>query len=613
MSLSGKKRIFYILMLFAGVFVLFAVRVAWIQWTAAFVPVTKAGKTMNELAVRQREEGVELDSGRGQFADRNGEPFTGQIHWKPTLFPISELPPRKSVRELAGLLGTDMEHLSELWMGLQKPYIWPDDPMDDGKKSLPESLPWPVVKGFELLPYKERYPEGLHGKQWLGFTAQRPDEVRKLAAANPSKRQLPLSLQLGASGLEKTLDRFLHGDGETRVYYSVDGRKRAIDEIGTRAVSSKNRYFPVKVNTTIDLAIQQRLEKLTEEMNIREGAVVVLDTDQSDIVAMVSRPFFDPKQVDIQSGDWSNRAVKAAIPGSIFKTVVAAAALEKGVAHPGEKFHCSGHYGKYGLACWKKEGHGTLTLEEGFARSCNVVFASLGERLTASDLERTAAALGLNRKVGWNAQAFMGGADLWQIDQEEKGALFGTTGKVDGGVMAQTALGQRDVLMTPLQAANLIVTLLHDGQVTSPRLVRSIQYNDGTTLADFPVQRLVRQEAGVSAETARTLLAWMRMTVTDRNGTGRSLLQAAWPLAGKSGTAEAGKGESGRNQRNHQWFIGYGPKDNPRYAVAVLVQNRPAGSPHQAVALFRSVMDTLAEQSKPGVGSHGDPATFPKK
>jgi len=610
MSLSVKKRIFYILMLYAGIFVLFAVRVAWIQCTAAFVPVTKAGKTMNELAVRQREEGVELDSGRGHFADRNGKALTGEIRWKPTLFPLSELPPRKSVGELAGLLGTDMKHLSELWMGLQKPYIWPVAQVGGGNPSRPESLTWPVVKGFELLPYLERHSGGRNGRQWLGFTGQRPDEVRKLAAANPSKRQLPLSLQLGASGLEKTLDRFLRGDGETRVYYTVDGRKRAMDGIGTRAVSSGNRYFPVQVNTTVDLDIQRRLEKLTEDMKIREGAVVVLDAEQGDVISMVSRPFFDPTHVDIQSGDWSNRAVKAAVPGSIFKTVVAAAALEKGVTHPGERFHCSGHYGKYGLACWKKDGHGSLTLEEGYARSCNVVFATLGERLTASDLERTAAALGLNRRIGWNAQALMGGEALWQIDQEEKGAVFGAVGTIDGGVLAQTALGQRDVLMTPLQAANLVVTLLHNGQITSPRLVSSIQYKDGTILADFPVHRFARQEASLSAKTARTLLAWMRLTVTDDHGTGRSLLQAAWPLAGKSGTAETGKGRSGRN---HQWFIGYGPKEHPRYAVAVLVQNRPAGSPHQAAALFRRVMDLLAAQDESVAGSEGRSTTFPKK
>lgn len=609
MSLSVKKRIFYILMLYAGIFVLFAVRVAWIQCTAAFVPVSKAGKTMNELAVRQREEGVELDSGRGHFTDRNGKPLTGEIRWKPTLFPLSELPPRRYVGELAGLLGTDLKHLSELWMGLQKPYIWPTAQVGGGKPSRPESLTWPVVKGFELLPYIERYSGGQNGRQWLGFTGQRPDEIRKLAAANPSKRQLPLSMQLGASGLEKTLDRFLRGNGETRVYYTVDGRKRAMDEIGTRAVSTGNRYFPVLVNTTVDLEIQRRLEKLTEEMKIREGAVVVLDAEQGDVISMVSRPFFDPIHVDIQSGDWSNRAVKAAVPGSIFKTVVAAAALEKGVTHPGERFQCSGHYGKYGLACWKKDGHGPLTLEEGFARSCNVVFATLGERLTVSDLERTAAALGLNRKVGWNAQAFMGGEALWQIDQEEKGAVFGAAGKIDGGVLAQTALGQRDVLMTPLQAANLVVTLLHDGQVTSPRLVSSIQYKDGTILADFPVHRFAREEASLSAETARTLLAWMRLTVTDDHGTGHSLLKAAWPLAGKSGTAETGEERSGRN---HQWFIGYGPKDRPRYAVAVLVQNRPAGSAHQAAALFRRVMDLLAAQDESMAGSEGNSPTFPK-
>ncbi|MEF2968936.1 penicillin-binding transpeptidase domain-containing protein [Paenibacillus sp. M1] len=586
MSLLNKKRIFIILLAFSIVLGGFALRLSWIQWSSAWLPVTAARKTMNEMAVRQREEGIELDSGRGGFTDRNGEALTGFTRWEPTLFPVSKLPDQAHLKKMAELLGTSTGKLSSTWSGLKQPYVW----TNGAGAALLKQGAWPKVDGFEMLPVMKRYPGGMRGNQWLGYVAQRPDVVRKLKAGG-TPYPLPLSLQIGASGLEKTLDRFLRGTGGTRVYYTVDGKKRPLTEIGTRVQGPANPYYPVQVVTTVDNGIQQKLERLVDRMQIKEGSVVVLDARQGDVIAMVSRPFYDPSRIDLDSGNWSNRAAKAAVPGSIFKIVIAAAALEEKVTRPGEVFHCSGHYGKYGLACWNKAGHGDITLEEGFAKSCNVVFATLGERLSPESIARTAAKLGLNRKIGWSESAFMGGEDLAQIDQEEKGGVFGPKTAIDGGVLAQTALGQRDVLITPLQAANLIVTLLHDGQVASPRLASSIRFKDGSEMAVFPAHTIHAPEGRISARTARLLLGWMREVVT--RGTGRSLTAAAWPLAGKSGTAQTLV--NGR-ERNNQWFIGYGPLGSPKYAVAVLVQNRPAGSEHQAIALFRKTMDMLAGQ-----------------
>ncbi|RCX22482.1 cell division protein FtsI/penicillin-binding protein 2 [Fontibacillus phaseoli] len=605
MSLLHKKRIFYILIAFIIVIAVFVARIAWIQWASAYLPLTASGKTMNEMAVRQREEGIMLDSGRGHFVDRNGMSLTGFTTWRPTLFPVSELPDESQIKGLANRLGISPAELKLLWSGLLRPQKW----RQPKEKALPAASPvlgygelntqdnalywdhrggaWPPVNGFEVLPFMERYPAGMRGNQWLGYVAQRPEVIRKIGKTYP----FPLTMQVGASGLERTMDRFLRGSGGTRVYYSVDGKKRPFPQIGTRVEGQSNPYYPVQIATTVDNGIQQQLEKIVDRLNVQEGAVVVLDARQGDVISMVSRPFYDPVHVDLSSGDWSNRAVKAVAPGSVFKTVIAAAALEGHVTFPGEVFHCSGHYGKYGLSCWKEGGHGDITLKEGFANSCNVVFATLGERLSADVIERTAYSLGLNRKIGWSQRAFMGGEDLSQIDQEEKGAVFSPDVNMDGGVLAQTSLGQRDVLVTPLQAANLVVTLLHDGEVAFPRLVTQIRFRDGSVMANFPVHTTGRTRQRISAHTAGLLLDWMRQVVED--GTGSALKQAKWPLAGKSGTAQIKKGGK---KLNHQWFIGYGPVGNPKYAVAVLVQNRPEGSPNQATALFRQTLDMLAEQ-----------------
>lgn len=243
----------------------------------------------------------------------------------------------------------------------------------------------------------------------------------------------------------------------------------------------------------------------------------------------------------------------------------------------------------------EKEGHGTLNLEEGLAVSCNIVFAHLGERLSPAQIQATASALGLSRTVGWQEQNIAGIAQFSPLDHEEKGAVFGShTDAANPGVRVQTAIGQRDVLVTPLQAANLIVTLLHDGQVHAPRLVKHIGYADGGTLLDLPAHASPSPEGSrpVHASTARALREAMEKVVA--HGTGTSLRGKSWHLAGKSGTAQALKDGQ---PVNHQWFIGYGPVEHPRYAVAVLVQNAPQHSANQATTLFGQVMDLLAQFS----------------
>ncbi|HEY4390638.1 MAG TPA: penicillin-binding transpeptidase domain-containing protein [Paenibacillus sp.] len=592
MSLARKNRIFYILIVFSILFVVYTLRIAWIQTHAALAAVTSSGKTINELAVRQREQGVELDPGRGNFFDRYGRQLTGITTWSPVLFPVKRLPAQDDLARIAATLGVSESELRSKWASLEVPFIWSGSGGNYGllnHSSEIKAQSLAHLEGIEVLPHVVRYQSGQTGQQWLGYVAQRPEVIQQIRGSRKQNEQMPLTMQVGAAGLEKTFDRFLRGAGSTRAYYAVDGKRESFPNVGTRIKGPEERFHPLQIKTTIDIVLQKKLEALTEQMDVKEGAVVVLDAENGDVLAMVSRPFFDPNHIDLAGGSWSNRALKAVPPGSIFKTVIAAAALDSGVTKPGEVFHCSGQYGKYGLACWKKGGHGDLTLEQGFAYSCNNVFATLGERLSARSIELTAARLGLGRKIGWHEEKFMGGKDLWQFDHEEEGEVFHSSNPVDGGVLAQTAIGQRDVLVSPLQAANMIVTLLHQGRVTSPRLVSEIRFRDGSLLTHMPEHRVPTSAGQVSPRTSSLLLSWMNEVVT--SGTGRSLRQADWHLAGKSGTAQVAKGDK---NYNHQWFIGYGPTEKPKYAVSVLVQYRPEGSENQATALFRHTMDLLA-------------------
>jgi cell division protein FtsI/penicillin-binding protein 2 len=319
---------------------------------------------------------------------------------------------------------------------------------------------------------------------------------------------------------------------------------------------------------------------------------VVLDSRSGDIAAMVSLPFYDPEQISPEGGEWNNRALQAAVPGSIFKIVTAAAALEAGLTSPDEAFYCTGDYGKYGLTCLNGKGHGALTMARGFAVSCNTVFATLAERLSGAQLQSAALALGLGRDIGWQAENTLGLPLLRPLSGEQPGTIFTTLLPDDGGARVQTAIGQRDVQITPLQAANLVVTLLHGGEVRAPRILQRVAFANGQTLKELPGHLAPAAQGRISKSTARLLLTMMRSVVTE--GTGKSLQDSKWPVAGKSGTAQIlVKGVP----RNNQWFIGYGPVDNPRYAVSVAVEDVAPSSPQTATKLFGQVFELLSASS----------------
>jgi cell division protein FtsI/penicillin-binding protein 2 len=274
------------------------------------------------------------------------------------------------------------------------------------------------------------------------------------------------------AGLEKSYQPFLQGLGPTIVSYFVNAVGNPLRGLKIRYSQPENPFYPLSIVTTLDYDIQKAVEQVMDEAGIEEGAAVVLDTENADILAMVSRPNFNPSEVDPSEGSWANRAVQQMIPGSIFKTVVAAAALEKGIYRPEDEFFCDGSLGKYQFHCWKEGGHGKLTFEEGFAQSCNIVFAHAAMKLKGSEIEQYGEKFGLFDRVGWSTDQLYKLKSFQQMDGEQTGQIF--TDKKhynDDGVLVQASIGQRDVRVTPLQAANMVVTILQWG---NPELHRSM-------------------------------------------------------------------------------------------------------------------------------------------
>ncbi|WP_313958615.1 peptidoglycan D,D-transpeptidase FtsI family protein [Paenibacillus xylanexedens] len=578
-------------------------RLGWVQIVQVNQTMPGFHRTVREMSVLQRERGVMLDSGRGQFTDYNGEALTGKLQWGLILFP--QAGPLEKLRkygalegseltELTAILHTDLDQLKKEWNQENTPHFWTagsHQPVHLSEAQI-KRLRGLHLQGVGIYPMMTRYLHGHTGMQWLGYVAEQPEPSEGQSGHQDEVRQ-PFAMKSGAAGLERTLEPLLRGIGPTLVSRMVSGGGEIIPEIQPRVIAPANSHYPLRVETTVDGKLQRGLEQLTEESGLQEGAVVVLDVANADVRAMISRPFYQPQHVDPIQSAWGNRAVQGAVPGSIFKIVTAAAALEYHAVANGEEFHCGGEYRKYGLSCWKEHGHGDLNLEQGFAESCNIVFAETARRLSMEQLEQTADRLGLARPIGWEGEQLAGMPVLRHFDHEDHGRVrTEAVSSTDEGAKIQTAIGQRDVLVTPLQAANLIVTLLHDGKVSAPRLVERIRYADGGTMLKMPLHDSPSASGQIAPATAHTLLSWMDKVV--REGTGKSLQRARWHVAGKSGTAQVQKNGE---KRNNQWFIGYGPIEHPKYAVAVLVQNVSPDSHHQATAVFRKVMDYLAESS----------------
>ncbi|RAP75550.1 peptidoglycan D,D-transpeptidase FtsI family protein [Paenibacillus montanisoli] len=598
---NRQQRIFIVLIGLSAVALLFVLRIGWLQLMPS-KPASATSAHWKQESVAQRERGLVLDTGRGDFYDRNGLPLTGETYEALAVFPLQMKARASSPHEMAKLaaaLGVRQDVLEQWMQELKEPAFWRKDGEDKPHRLTAEelrSIRALHINGVRLLPYRNRYLSASGIKHAIGYVSQHPELLRADYGKRLEKHTMRLTDQTGGSGLERSFDRLLQGTGPTTVSYFTDGTDKPLHGLDLRLTSPSNPYYPVKVKTTMDLGIQNRLEKYMDGKRLKEGAVVVLDAQSGDIVSMISRPQL-PQAASIDAGgtDAANHAVRAVTPGSIFKLITEAAALEARVTDDREQFYCSGDYGRYGLHCWREGGHGHVTLQEALAGSCNVVFATLAERLSARQILVTADQLGIGRQVGWSSKGVFAplGKPLRQFAEEEAGMVFtGLSAVRDGGQLAQTGIGQRDVMISPLQAANLIVTLLHNGRVQEPRLASEIRYANGQLLAKLPRHAADSQYGRIHAGTARTLLRGMEAVV--EYGTGRAISEGSWAVAGKSGTAQIRREGA---QRVNQWFVGYGPIEEPRYAVAVLSENRTPGTSNQAAILFRGIMDILAELS----------------
>ena len=416
------------------------------------------------------------------------------------------------------------------------------------------------------------YPQGASAEHVLGYVGQiSADELLRLSPQGYAPDDL-----LGKTGIEAWGENYLRGDlGGTLVVLSQDG------QIVT-TLSAKGPTPARNIYTTLDVDLQTFVEK---QLAGKVGSAVVMDVRTGEVLALASSPGYDlntfiqgtPAQLQALLSNPQhplvNRAAQGLYPtGSIFKIVTISAGLEKGGFKASSGFHCTGVWTdlgpQYAKTDWLKTGHGNIDLYNGLVQSCDIVFYTVGlalDKIDRSALPTYARAYGFGTPTKTTGLLDEGGG---QVPDPTKQTIF-------VGDMVNVAIGQGDLLATPLQVANMLSTVANGGTLLRPRLISKIAGPKDERRQDFGSD--VIGKVPLSAANLATIKAAMKAVTTTGPGTAyRSFAGYKIQVAGKTGTAESPPGEP------HAWFAAYAPADNPKIAVVVMIEHIGEGSTYAA-------------------------------
>ncbi len=539
------------------------------------------------LSEKNRTRYISITAPRGLIYDRNGEVIVDN---RPA-FDISVL--RQEVEDLdqllvdiSGFLDIDIETLQKrLAAGSRFPRYRPVPLAEDVsrevlEKVLEHSFELPGVL-TEIRPLRS-YPFGEHGAHLLGYLS----EITEGELNSKTYSDYRPGDFVGKSGLEKSLEGFLKGiDGERRVEVDVQGKKLRI--LKTLDPAPGNHVY---------LTIRHDLQQAAEEaFGDQAGSAVVLDVRTGEVLAMVSKPGYDPALFarGITGQEWiellqnprhplTNRALKGQYPpGSVFKIVTALAALESGVAGAETSVFCSGDYkvGNRTFRCWKKQGHGHTNLKKALKESCDVWFYQAAQKIGIDRLSDMSRNLGLGQALGIALEGERDGLipdRQWKMQRFNQSWYHGET--------VITAIGQGYVLTTPLQLASLMATVANGGTVFRPQVIKRIEDIHGKVL--FEPAPEVLHATSISPANLQAVRQGLAAVVNEPGGTAWMSRLEQVPFAGKTGTAQVVKQKERlkKNQvvpyqlRDHALFTAYAPLEQPEVAVAVVVEHGSHGS-----------------------------------
>ncbi|OAT79399.1 peptidoglycan D,D-transpeptidase FtsI family protein [Desulfotomaculum copahuensis] len=521
-------------------------------------------------ALEQETMSVDLeDYPRGQILDRHLQSLTGETKANRVVVFPGLIPGREAVAvKLAGILNVDPVSLTPFLTG--DPCYLPFT-LTPAQSAAIRKQNWP---GVLVLPVSFRYGAHPLANQVTGYLGH-IDSGSELAALNQnSSKEYRLGDWVGKAGLEKYYEPELKATrplAAARVFIDAAGRPLPGVHVNSREPDPGRD----DVVTTIDAGIQRKVEAIMDK-KIDKGAVVVMDPHTGDILAMASRPSFDPQPDKLPhylasspQGAFLDQCTTLFQPGSVFKIVVAAAALAEGAVTPQSTFTCLGDKDPL-VHCWYAPGHGTITFARGFAESCDPTFAQVGLKLGAAKLIKYA------RLFGMDNQQITG----YPVPRDNRQNLQLIAAP---HALVNSSIGQGPVLETPVQIAAMLNVIVNNGVYIQPRLVKEIRSSGGRVVKTFPAAPGKRAIPPATAEEMRRLL----YLVTTR-GTGQAGYVSGYGSAGKTGTAQV----DGRGKLN-AWFCGYAPVDHPRYVVVVLARGDGVSGGASAAPVFQEIINSL--------------------
>jgi len=442
----------------------------------------------------------------------------------------------------------------------------------------------PELPGVEVVEVSQRaYPEGPAAAHPIGYVGA--VNQRELSKGDERVLSLP-DMRVGKAGVERVYDLALRGEaGEAKVEVNAVGRI-------VRELENDPGADGATLVSTLDLELQRfAYERMGEET----GAIAVLEVDTGDVLALASKPSFDPNLFaqGIDAAAWrtliqdplaplANKAVAGQYaPGSTFKMLVALAALEHGLVTPQKAFFCNGVHklGRGSFHCWRRGGHGWVAMNDAIEQSCDVYFYEVARKVGIDRIAEMSRRFGLGAPTGIDLPVEKGGlmpTRAWKQQALNRPWQAGET--------LIAGIGQGFVLTTPLQLAVMTARLANGGQAVVPRLLR---------MRDEMELPAPHPSIGVDADHLAIVRHGMESVMLGARGTARraQIEEPGFQMAGKTGTSQVRRitkderrrgviknEDLPRERRDHSLFVAYAPIDRPRYACAVVIEHGGSGS-----------------------------------
>jgi penicillin-binding protein 2 len=553
-----------------------------------------------ELAENNHQRTLALRAPRGIVFDRDGHVLVENRHsYSISIVREHTKDINRTIRLLAEVLGIDEPRVRDVVeRHLHEPSYRPITIVQDATlaqvaavtaRRLDFELPDVMV---EPVPTRQ-YPETMAAHAF-GYVGEVSD--RDVAEAG----DLRSGDIVGQAGIEKVYNALLMGE---------DGAKRVVVNSVGREIRTLERDEPTegkRLQLTIDYDVQKAIEDGFRVAGFN-GAAVVLDPANGDVLGFTSRPAYDPNAFasGIDRATWASlntddlrplqdRAIQGRYsPGSTFKMAVALAGLEEGIITPDFHAHCAGHANFYGrdFKCWKKGGHGSIDLRHAIEQSCDVYFYTVGNMVGVDKINKWATLLGLGVKSGIDLPNEVQGlvpSTQWKRDKMHEKWYAGETISV--------SIGQGQVSVTPVSMAVYMATLANGGTRVTPHLLKAVDDGSGSGWKPVPVpapQSKVEIDPG-KLQAIRDGL-WM---VVNGAGTGGRARIEGYDVSGKTGSSQVisnlgriAAGHTTKDLRDNGWFVFFAPRDKPEIAGVVFLEHGIHGG--NAAAVAHHILDTF--------------------